>query len=271
MNKLKKVAVCVAVVAAIMVAFFCWQSSWYEEEPHIPRYDPITEKPVEPTVDDVFVVATITTAVVYHTVTPTEMLLTGATRAQEPSCTPVPTNSPVPTVTSLFEDYTTSYGTPGRRKAEVNGTHGWKPLAWYTACNDRSMPQWRLQQIAKTDERGLRIVQDKNGEWRYCVALPVYWAGGSSDDIGRCVDIIMANGATLKCVLGDTKRVWKSVNGEGKYGVGHNEIIEVQCDLSKMNPIVPQKGDASYIGPEWEGDVAEVIALDLFIDGFGKE
>lgn len=205
-----------------------------------------------------------------ETPTPTEAIKIFPTLTPyfEPTETPTPTVEPTPTLAPTFTPTPTIASTI--KKAEVNGTHGWKPLAWYTAVNDRTMPQWRLQQIAKTDERGVRIVQDPNGEWRYCVALPVYWAGGSSDDIGRCVDIIMANGATLKCVLGDTKRVWKSVNGEGKYGIGHNEIIEVQCDLSKMNPIVPQMGDASYIGPEWEGDVAEVIALDMFIDGFGN-
>lgn len=259
MNKrMKEFCAAMVVIVLAFAAFFMWEASWqtpddvrhYDEEP----YYLVTATPTET-----------------PTASPTKVPTASPTRTQEPSNAPSTTNSPLPTITSLFEDFTTSYGTPGRRKAEVNGTHGWKPLAWYTAVNDRTMPQWRLQQIAKTDERGLRIVKDPNGEWRYCVALPVYWAGGSSDDIGRCVDIIMANGATLKCVLGDTKRVWKSVNGEGKYGVGHNELIEVQCDLSKMNPIVPQMGDASYIGPEWEGDVAEVIALDLFIDGFGKE
>ena len=248
MNELKKVAVCVAVFAVLMVAFFCWQSSWYEEEPNIPRYDPITEKPLEPTVFDVFatitqepisVVATIPTVVVYHTVTPT------------------PTEPP-----RIASE--TKY-------CEVNGTHGWKPLAWYTACTDRSAPQWRLQQIAKTDENGVRVVLDPNGEWRFCVALPVYWAGGTSKDIGKCVDIKMANGATLKCVLGDTKRVWKSVNGEGKYGVGHNEVIEIQCDLSRMNPIVPRMGDGSYIGEEWVGDVESITVLDMYIEGFRKE
>lgn len=255
MNELKKVAVCVAVFAAIAVAFFCWQSSWYEEEPHIPRYDPITEKPVEPTVFDVLTPTNTQMPTVTHTIAPT------ATPTVEP------TNTPTPTVKPTETPVRASAGVVGEKYCEVNGTHGWKPLAWYTAVNDRSMPQWRLQQIAKTAENGVRVVQDPNGEWRYCVALPVYWAGGTHLDIGRCVDIHMENGAVLKCVLGDTKRPWKSVNGEGKYGIGHNEVIEVQCDLSKMNPIVPQMGDASYIGDEWVGEAKKIVVLDMFIGG----
>lgn len=245
----KDMILCWLVMGALLVILFLWEASWqkddgvkrYEEEPYIATP---TSFPVE---------------------TPTEIPTEAPTEAPTATDTPMPTNTPTE------EAPRASHGIVGTKKCEVNGTHSWKPLAWYTACNDRSAPQWRLQQIAKTDENGVRVVLDPNGEWRFCVALPVYWAGGTSKDIGRCVDIKMANGSVLKCVLGDTKRVWKSVNGEGKYGIGHNEVIEVQCDLSKMNPIVPHMGDASYIGSEWEGDVSEITALDMFIDGFGKE
>ena len=192
------------------------------------------------------------------------------TPTQAPTDTPTPvptaTNTPAPTNTPTQKP---TAGTVGVKQAEVNGTHGWKPWAWFTACNDRSMPQWRLQQLAKTDEMGRRIVQDPLGEWRFCVALPVYWAGGTSDDIGRCFDLIMANGATLKCVLGDTKKLENSINGAGKYGKGHNEMVEVQVDGSVLYWEVGQRGDASFFGADWQGDVAEVVVLDMFIDGFG--
>lgn len=130
------------------------------------------------------------------------------------------------------------------------------------------MPQWRLQQIAKTAENGVRIVQDPNGEWRYCVALPVYWAGGTHRDIGRCFDIYMDNGAVLKCVLGDTKRKWKSLNGEGKWG-SKGELIEVQCDVSKLPVTARLRGDASYISDDWTGEARKIVVLDMFIEGFG--
>ena len=173
-----------------------------------------------------------------------------------------PTATPEPTATNTVAPTPTQEPQGTVKTAEVNGLHGWKPLAWYTACNDRSAPQWELQQIAKTDEAGRRIVQDSKGEWRFCVALPEYWVSGSNEDIGRCFDLIMANGATLKCVLGDTKKPEHSVNGECKYGIGHNEMVEVQCDCSKIPAIVLQMGDASYFGAEWQGDVAKVIVYD---------
>lgn len=249
------------VVILAFAAFFLWEASWqtpddvrhYDEEPYY------LATPTEVVKGEMWTTPTY----VPNTPTPSE---TPQKATEAPSPTEV-VNSPTPTVTPTNTPIPVAHGVVGEKYCEVNGTHGWKPLAWYTACNDRSAPQWRLQQIAKTAENGARVVQDPNGEWRYCVALPVYWAGGTHYDIGRCIDIYMANGAVLKCVLGDTKRVRKSVNGEGKYGIGHNEVIEVQCDLSKMNPIVPQMGDASYIGEEWVGDVYKIVVLDMFIEG----
>lgn len=264
MNELKKVAVCVAVFAAIAVAFFCWQSSWYEEEPHIPRYDPITEKPVEPTVD--VVKAEMWTTPTYVPNTPTPSVTHGEPHTATP--TVAPTNTPTPTVKPTEKPYKPSAGVVGEKWCEENGTHWWKPWAWYTAINMVNSPQYRLQLIAKTDEKGVRIVQDPTGEWRYSIALPVYWAGGTPEDIGRCIDIYMANGSVLKCVLGDTKRIEKSLNGEGKWG-SKGELIEVHCDGNKFLPLAKQRGDASYLGKEWMGEARKIVVLDMFIEGFG--
>lgn len=254
---MRDTVITLAIVCIAFAAFFLWEASWQTPD-DVRHYD---EEP--------YYLTTATPTITDEPNTP----MPSVTHTQPPTATftPMPTNTPTSTPTPTESPKTASYGEVGTKYCEVNGTHGWKPLAWYTACNDRSAPQWRLQQIAKTDENGVRVVLDPNGEWRYCVALPVYWGGDSSRDIGKCIDIHMANGATLKCVLGDTKRIEKSVNGEGKYGIGHNEIIEIQCDLSRMNPIVPQMGDGSYIGEEWVGDVESITVLDMYIEGFRKE
>ena len=262
MNKgLRDMIIVWVVVILAFAAFFLWEASWQTPD-DVRHYD---EEPYYLTTPTEVVKGEMWTTPTYVPNTPTP-----SEKPQKATEAPSPTevvNSPTPTVTPTNTPVPVAQGVVGEKYCEVNGMHGWKPLAWYTAVNDRSMPQWRLQQISKTAENGVRVVQDPNGEWRYCVALPVYWAGGTHYDIGRCIDIYMVNGAVLKCVLGDTKRVKKSVNGEGKYGIGHNEVIEVQCDLSKMNPIVPQMGDASYIGEEWVGDVYKIVVLDMFIEG----
>lgn len=249
------------VIVLAFAAFFLWEASWQTPD-DVRRYD---EEPYCLTTPTEVVKGEMWTTPTYVPNTPTPTVT--HTQAPTATLTPTPTNSPTPTPKPTESPRSASERVIGERYCEVNGTHGWKPLAWYTAVNDRSAPQWRLQQIAKTAENGVRVVQDPNGEWRYCVALPVYWAGGTHYDIGGCMDIYMANGAVLKCVLGDTKRVRKSVNGEGKYGIGHNEVIEVQCDLSKIPPYALQRGDASFIGAEWEGEVVKIVVLDMFIGG----
>lgn len=203
------------------------------------------------------------------TATPTEMVPERARMDEKPTNTPKPTNPPpTPKPTQIAQnkvEYTE--GTPGTRKAEVNGTHAWKPWARHTAVTKKKSPQYRLEQIAKTDEKGIRIVKDPNGEWRYLVALPVYWAGGLDSDIGRLVDIQMVNGAVLKCVLADNKQIEHSLNGEGKYG-SRGEIIEVICEEAKLAPSVRGGSDASRLGKEWEGEVESITAYDKFIEGF---
>lgn len=203
------------------------------------------------------------TATPTYTPTPT-VAPTATEKPRRATSTPKPTNTPTPTKkpqnTAKYEK-----GTAGTKYAEVNGKHGYKPWARHTAVTNKKSPQYRLEQIAKTDELGRRIVKDPNGEWRYLIALPVYWAGGTYADIGRCVDIQMANGAVLKCVLADIKKIEHSQGKQGKYG-SHGEIIEVICDKEKLIPAVKNSGDASKFGTEWQGDVKSVTAYDMFID-----
>lgn len=203
------------------------------------------------------------TATPTNTPTPT-VAPTATEKPKKPTSTPKPTNTPTPTKkpqnTAKYEK-----GTAGTKYPEVNGTHAWKPWARHTAVTKKKSPQYRLEQVAKTDEKGIRIAKDPNGEWRYLVALPVYWAGGSDSDIGRCVDIQMVNGSVLKCVLADTKQIEHSLNGEGKYGA-HGEIIEVICEKAKLAPAVRNGSDASRLGKEWEGEVKSITAYDMFID-----
>lgn len=201
-----------------------------------------------------------------HTATPTQTPTVAPTHTEtpkKPTNTPKPTKTPTPTPKpqngAKYEK-----GTAGTKYAETNGKHGWKPWARHTAVTNKQSPQYKLEQVAKTDELGRRIVQDARGEWRFLVALPVYWAGGTFQDVGRLVDIKMANGTVLKCVLADIKKIEHSYKGEGKYG-SNGEVIEVICDGSRLIPAVKKSGNASNFGPEWKGDVESVTAYDEFI------
>ena len=133
--------------------------------------------------------------------------------------------------------------------------------------NLKGSAQLKLQKVAKTDERtGIRVVTDTNGNDRYCVALGTFWAGGHPEHIGRCIDVIMVNGAVLRCVLGDVKQEEHTKNN--KYGKTNNDVLEFIVDTRKLPPGV--HGDVSMCAEEFEGDVKEMIVYDEWIEGFGK-
>lgn len=284
MSENKKTILYGAIAGAVILSFMIWTGRVQEEVGKNSRKptEGLVETPTpteEPVV--IAIVDGLPTAVAYTstpapkieptdftepTSTPT-MAPTATETPKKPTNTPKPSKSPTPTPkaknTAKYEQ-----GTAGTKYAEVNGKHGWKPWARHTAVTDKSSPQWRLEQIATTDALGRRVVTDRDGVERFLVALPVYWAGGTFSDIGRLVDITMANGATLKCVLADIKQIEHSLNGEGKYG-SRGELIEVICEKAKLIPAVGKGSDASRFGAEWEGDVYSVTAYDEFIEGFG--
>lgn len=227
---------------------------------------PIEESPAaaeralfEPTCTNTPTVTPEPTPTVTNTPTPEPT----ATNTPKPTKTPKPTNTPTPKPTNAPK----KPGTVGTKKVPQGG-HDWKPYARHTAITAKSSPQYALQKIAKTDENGLRYVVDQYGVKRLCVALPVYWAGGTLEDIGRCFDVKMANGATLHCVLGDLKKPEHSQNGEGKFG-SKGELLEFQVDQNKLTEIVRKSGDISRFGGAFDGEAVEIKVLDYFIAGFG--
>ena len=247
--------------SALMTLFFIWLATKQEQyETKAPVVLPSPTPTVEP---DIMFINGIPTAV---SVRPTE--------PQKATPTPKPTNSPTATVTPVYEPHVASYGKgkAGTYKAEVNGKHGFKPLTSYTAYTAKGSQQYKLQQIAVNGINGIRVVTDSNGVNRYCIALGTSWAGGSTSDIGRLVDVRMANGWLLKCVLADVKRVEDTVSNEGYYGRTNNDCLEFIVSQKQLNAFCGKTVyDCSDIGTEFRGDVAEITVYDEWIDGFGKE
>ena len=237
--------------------------------------DEVTERVAPPTPTEeiaiVFIdglptaVMTATQAPATATATPSPTYTVTPTPTPEPKFTNTPTPKP-PTPTKKAAGYT-----PGKAGVYTvpQGGHEWKPYARYQAITAKDSPQYRLQQMAKTDENGLRYVTDSDGTKRYCVALPVYWAGGTSKDIGRCFDVKMANGSTIHCVLGDIKKVEHSQNGEGKFGA-HGELMEFQVDMDRLPDPVRNSGNISRFGGAFGGEAEQITVYDTFISGFGN-
>jgi len=172
-----------------------------------------------------------------------------------PSPTPVPTSTPTPKPTKTPTPKPTKTPTPKVTKED----HSYKPYERYTMLSRKSSNQYKLQQVAVTNEHGFRMCKDPNGEWRYCVAMGTAWAGGQPEDIGRCIDIYMENGAVLKCCLGDVKST-------PYYGKDHNDFVEFIVDETKLQKNVKAHGDISYESPDFVGEAAKIVAYDdLFI------
>lgn len=189
-------------------------------------------------------------------------------KPKERISTPTPTNPPKPTKTPQKSDFV-AYPTGYPHKESVDATKERKPYTRYTVYTKKNTAQYKLQQVAKTDENGLRIVTDPNGVDRYCVALGAQWAGGQSKDIGRCFDVKMKNGTTIHCALADVKKVEHSQSGEGRYGKNNNDFMEFIVDQNALNQKARATGDVSYACEELLGGAVEIRVLDLYIKNFG--
>lgn len=205
---------------------------------------------------------------VAQTPTPTQAP-TPTIRPTESVKKPKATNTPAPTKkpkeTAKIVPYPT--GHPGTQYTDDPDGHTWKPYARYWKITKKDSVEYKLRCMESTADNGLRIVQDPNGVWRYCIALEPQWAGGRSVDIGRCIDIQMTNGSVLHCVLADVKTHEKSYKQEGRYG-SRGELIEFIVDETKLPEGV--HGDISNVSKEFRGGIVSVTVLALYITGFGR-
>ena len=186
-----------------------------------------------------------------------------------------PTNTPTPTPMPTFTPTPTPTPIPSVRK-DVGVNHTFKPYTRHLVYDVKGTAQYKLQSVAYTDERtGIRVVDDPLGEPRYCVALGAYWCGGHPQHIGRCVDVYMANGSVLKCVLADVKRTEDTINAGNRYGAVNHDVLEFIVDGDKLpkniNLLTGGNGNMSRAGKEFEGDAVYMIVYDMWIEGFGKD
>ena len=179
-----------------------------------------------------------------------------------PTFTPTPTLTPTPTVTPTPTPSPIPYTVK-----DVEKGHPFKPFTGYWIYTAKGTAQHSLQKVARSADNGIRVVTDPLGVDRYCVALGTYWAGGHPEHIGRCMDVIMVNGAVLPCVLADVKKQEDTKGEKNRYGSTNNDILEFIVDEKYLPSGV--YGDIQDVGEEFRGDVAHIIVYDLWIEGFG--
>ena len=117
----------------------------------------------------------------------------------------------------------------------------------YTAITNKSSQQYKLQQIAYTGSHGIRMV---NG--RYCLAVGSYY----TTKIGKYIDLVLANGTIIKCILADCKA---NAHTDSTHRQNPNgSITEFIVDSKKLHKKAKQMGDISYCNEKWHGEIAEI-------------
>ena len=159
-------------------------------------------------------------------------------------------------ITEIIEQYTydlnftdkTVFNVP-----EIYNQRDFKSYESYKAITSKTSPHYKLQnQYAITGPEGIRKVDD-----RFCVALGSYF----TTTIGQYVDVVLANGTIIPCILGDQK----SDKHTDELHIAHmsdGSIVEFIVDLDVLNELPRKMGNISYVYPEWRSPVVQVIVYD---------
>ena len=114
-----------------------------------------------------------------------------------------------------------------------------------------------------TDQYKLKakyIIDEQTGIWtvdeRYCIAVGSYY----TKSIGTYIDVVMENGSTLHCILGECKR-----NRDTDYTNRQNpngSVVEFIVNTSSIPSMVRKMGNCSYECEEMKGEIESIIVYD---------
>lgn len=142
----------------------------------------------------------------------------------------------------ISEDYVSTEVPDSGTYYEVNGdNYKRKSYMDYRSITSHTSRQWRLQvNYAYTGDYGIRMVND-----RYCIALGQHYTNRT----GTYVDVYLANGEVLKCILGDSKQ-WRHTQGSDGLVGADGGAVEFVVDEPCLNSWVRQTGSISYANEE---------------------
>lgn len=114
-----------------------------------------------------------------------------------------------------------------------------------------------------TDQYKLKakyVIDEQTGIWtvdeRYCIAVGSYY----TKSIGTYIDVVMENGSTLHCILGECKR-----NRDTDYTNRQNpngSVVEFIVNTSSIPSMVRKMGNCSYACEEMKGEIKSIIVYD---------
>ena len=117
-------------------------------------------------------------------------------------------------------------------------TGSFKTYMDYRAITNTRSEQWKLQQLAVTDENGFRKYDGK-----YMVAVGSYYA----KSCGKELTVTLDTGQVIEVIVGDLKQDIHT-DSTNRY-VNHNgNILEFIVETSKLDSLSKKMGDVSYSG-----------------------
>ena len=142
-------------------------------------------------------------------------------------------------------------------ECEANGI-SIKPYREYTALAASNMSNTiKLQQQCDTTKQGLRKYEN-----RYIIAL----GSGYTHQIGQYVDLELANGTIIPCMVGDW--ILDKYSTDNHKAGWYGETAKFLVDETRINPESKANNNMSYTFPEWDSEVVKVIIYcrNLFND-----
>lgn len=114
-----------------------------------------------------------------------------------------------------------------------------------------------------TDQYKLKakyIIDEQTGIWtvdeRYCIAVGSYY----TQSIGTYIDVVMENGSTLNCILGECKRN-RDTDHTNRQNL-NGSVVEFIVNTSSMPSMVRKMGNCSYACEEMKGEIKSIIVYE---------
>jgi uncharacterized protein YgiM (DUF1202 family) len=149
--------------------------------------------------------------------------------------------------TSYLTDTKLNY----EKKYTVTGDKA-KTYMDFRCITSRESKQYKLQKRASTDSKtGIRTLRG-----RYMIALGSYY----KCSIGQYVDLVLSNGETLKCIIGDAKQD-RHTNKNHMRGM-NGDVAEFIVDTKVLKKQTKVIGDVSRASKTFIGRVIEVRKYD---------
>ena len=129
----------------------------------------------------------------------------------------------------------------------------------YNCITDDTTAQWELQQIAYTDEYGLRKIGND-----YCVAIGSYY----SETVGERFKITLDNDSEFTIIVSDLKKD-EHTDSSNRYSPVYDEngefysanVLEFIVDTDQLHSMVTTLGTVSYYN-EFEGNIVSIEKIN---------